>query len=142
MAAPRPPASPCDHVGVTDLLAGACLEAFVAATDLDRSRSFYEGVLGGSVLGDNGLALLVELGGTTVRVTRVDEPVVAPYTVLGWTVPDIDATVRGLTDQGVEPVRYEQFDQDGLGIWTAPGGDRIAWFRDPDGHLLSVQEPA
>jgi predicted enzyme related to lactoylglutathione lyase len=31
-------------------------------------------------------------------------------------------------------------EQDDLGIWTTPGGDRIAWFTDPDGNVLSLTQ--
>jgi hypothetical protein len=39
-------------------------------------------------------------------------------------------------------LRYDGLDQDRIGIWTAPGGTRIAWFKDPDGNVLSLSEPA
>ncbi len=64
----------------------------------------------------------------------------APYTVLGWDVADIEATVRELAEQGVDCVRFDGMWQDALGVWTAPSGGRIAWLRDPDGNLLSVTQ--
>jgi predicted enzyme related to lactoylglutathione lyase len=67
----------------------------------------------------------------------------APYTVLGWTVADIEAAVDELAGRGVTFNRYDGMGQDDRGIWTAPGGARIAWFKDPDGNTLSVsQNPA
>ncbi len=75
------------------------------------------------------------------RVTLVREVAAAPYTVLGWEVADIVRTARQLTDAGVKLERYESFmKQDELGIWTAPGGTRVAWFKDPDGNLLSISQ--
>ena len=48
--------------------------------------------------------------------------------------------VRGLLEKGVEPVRYPHFEQDALGIWSAPGGARVFWFHDADGNLLSLSQ--
>ena len=61
-----------------------------------------------------------------------------PFTVLGWLVEDIDATADALVAAGVQPLRYEGMDQDGAGVWTAPGGARVLWFTDPDGNTLSL----
>jgi hypothetical protein len=75
-----------------------------------------------------------------LRVTRADEVVVAPYTVLGWRVDDIAQTVGDLTARGVAFLRFDGMNQDALGVWTSPGGDRVAWFKDPDGNTLSVTQ--
>ena len=75
-----------------------------------------------------------------VRITAVDRPCAAPYTVLGWAVPDIDAVVGRLAARGVGFTRYDGMGQDRHGIWTAPGGARIAWFPDPDGNNLSLTQ--
>jgi len=61
-------------------------------------------------------------------------------TVLGWQVPDIESAVRDLVRAGVRLERYEFLKQDELGIWTSPPGARVAWFKDPDGNVLSVSE--
>src|SRR5580700_1565325 len=61
-------------------------------------------------------------------------------TVLGWRVTDITAAVRGLAAKGVVFLRYEGMDQDSDGVWTAPGGDKVAWFTDPDGNVLSLTQ--
>ena len=119
-------------------LQGARLVGFVGASDLPRSRAFYEGVLGLTVVEQNPYACVFDVAGTMLRVTAVPEVVVAAHTVLGWNVDDIDIAVDGLRDRGVTFSRYDGMDQDGRGIWTAPGGARIAWFTDPDGHTLSL----
>ena len=54
--------------------------------------------------------------------------------IAGWKVPDIGAAVTDLTDRGVQFARYDGMTQDDLGILTAPGGDQVAWFHDPDGY--------
>jgi hypothetical protein len=75
-----------------------------------------------------------------LRVSTVQRLQPAGYTVLGWTVPDIDRAVRELVDRGVMFQKYDGLPQDEQGVWTAPGGARVAWFKDPDGNTLSVTE--
>jgi catechol 2,3-dioxygenase-like lactoylglutathione lyase family enzyme len=114
--------------------------AFAAAADLGRAREFYEGVLGLAVVEQNDFACVLDAGGTMLRVTAVPKVHAAGYTVLGWRVTDIEATVRGLTARGVTFARYDAMDQDDFGIWTTPSGERVAWFSDPDGNTLSLTQ--
>ena len=86
--------------------------------------------------------MTVAVHGRTLRLTAVGTPVVAPYSVLAWRVDDIAAVVDGLAARGVDFARYEGLEQDDRGIWTAPGGTRVAWFLDPDGHNLSLAQYA
>ncbi|HEY1478407.1 MAG TPA: hypothetical protein VGF46_00160 [Gaiellales bacterium] len=74
-------------------------------------------------------------------MTRVESVVRAPYTVLGWRVPDIAETIRALREAGVVFTRFAGMEQDELDVWVAPGGSRIAWLSDPDGNVLSLQQP-
>jgi catechol 2,3-dioxygenase-like lactoylglutathione lyase family enzyme len=123
------------------ILEPAELVAFVATRDLDRSAQFYGGLLGLRLVESSAFANVYEMGGTQLRVTRVESLVRAPYTVLGWRVPNTRATVARLEAAGVEFKRYDGLEQDQHGIWTAPGGSLIAWFSDPDGNTLSLQQP-
>jgi catechol 2,3-dioxygenase-like lactoylglutathione lyase family enzyme len=116
------------------------LVAFVATTELERARTFYESVLGLDVVHADGFACVVDAHGTTLRVTAVPERAPAAYTVLGWEVADLEGEVDALVARGVGFSRFEGMDQDGRGIWTAPGGDRVAWFRDTEGNLLSLSQ--
>ncbi len=116
------------------------LIAFAAATDLDRARAFYEGVLGLTVTERSDFACVFDAGGTMLRVTAVPAVTPAGYTVLGWRVTGITAVVRELAAKGVTFLRFDGMDQDTDGVWTAPGGDRVAWFTDPDGNTLSLTE--
>jgi hypothetical protein len=72
-----------------------------------------------------------------VGIQKVERVHIAPYTALGWAVPDIRQTVRDLRATGVVFQHYEGLNQDEDGIWLAPSGALVAWFCDPDGHLLS-----
>ena len=84
-------------------------------------------------------ALVHETHASQLRITVVKEARAAPYTVLGWTVADLEAEVDRLAAAGVTFTRYDGMEQDDRGIWTAPDGARVAWFHDPDGNILSVQ---
>jgi catechol 2,3-dioxygenase-like lactoylglutathione lyase family enzyme len=120
------------------MLTGAPFIGFVPVRDVAAARDFYTETLGLPVLDDTPFALVLEAGGTMLRVTPVGELKAQPFTVAGWKVPDITATVRDLAGRGVAFTRYDGVDQDDLGIWTTPGGDRVAWFTDPDGNTLSL----
>ena len=111
---------------------------FVATKDFDRSQAFYGGALGLRFIANDGFALVFESAGTMIRVVKVGVFVPAPYTILGWQVDAMQDAVTGLTERGVVFERYPGLEQDKLGIWTAPGGAQVAWFKDPDGNLLSV----
>ena len=120
------------------LLSGSKLTAFAAAVDGSRARALYEGVLGLRLISDDQFALVFDANGTPLRIAKVQTLTPAPYTVLGWTVADIAEVARGLGAKGVVFERYEGMQQDDLGVWSAPDGGKVAWFRDPDGNLLSV----
>ena len=88
------------------------------------------------------LACVFDANGTMLRVTAVAEVARPGYTVLGWRVSDIAAVVRDLTARGVAFLRYDGMEQDESGVWTTPAGDKIAWFADPDGNVLSLTQVA
>jgi catechol 2,3-dioxygenase-like lactoylglutathione lyase family enzyme len=116
------------------------LIAFVATTDFSRAREFYGELLGLAIISESPFALDVDAAGTMLRVTKVAEIVPAPYTVLGWRVPDIRQSVSELKLRGIVFERYPGMQQDDLGIWTSPSGARVAWFKDRDGNVLSLTE--
>jgi catechol 2,3-dioxygenase-like lactoylglutathione lyase family enzyme len=114
--------------------------AFLATTDAERARLFYAGVLGVRLVSDDQFALAFDLAGTMLRLVRVESFTPQPFTVLGWQVPDRDAAIRQLTRGGVHFERFEGLELDEAGAWEAPGGTRIAWFKDPDGNTLSLTQ--
>jgi catechol 2,3-dioxygenase-like lactoylglutathione lyase family enzyme len=122
------------------MLGHSDLVGFVATTDLERAGDFYGTTLGLEPLDHSPIALVFDANGTALRVTLVDDIPPAPFTVLGWSVADITSNVRTLTQRGVLFERFPGMDQDDLGIWTSPGGDHVAWFRDPDGNVLSLTQ--
>jgi catechol 2,3-dioxygenase-like lactoylglutathione lyase family enzyme len=125
------------------MLTDAPITAFVATARAAEARAFYADVLGLRLLPEDQFALEFVGGGTTLRVARVEQVQPAGYTVLGWTVPDIQAAVADLAARGVQFERFPDFmQQDAQGVWAAPGGAHVAWFKDPDGNTLSVTQPA
>jgi catechol 2,3-dioxygenase-like lactoylglutathione lyase family enzyme len=122
------------------MLASATAIAFLPSSDLDRSRRFFSDTLGLVVEDVTPFACVMHAGTTMLRVTKVDDLRVQPFTVFGWQVPDIRTAVAQLTSVGVAFVRYDGVDQDAEGVWTTPGGDLVAWFHDPDGNTLSLTQ--
>jgi catechol 2,3-dioxygenase-like lactoylglutathione lyase family enzyme len=120
------------------VLGSASYIGFIPVKDQAGARAFYEGRLGLSVAEESPFALVVDAHGTMLRITPVGDFAVQPFTIAGWQVPDIKVTVRDLTAKGVVFNRYDGMDQDEIGIWAAPGGDLVAWFKDPDGNTLSL----
>ena len=121
-------------------LAASKIMAFAATTDQARAKAFYQGTLGLRLIHEDRFALAFDVNGIMLRVTSVGKIAVAPYTVLGWQVEDITSTVSMLESAGVKFERYEGMAQDDRGVWHAPGGAKVAWFKDPDGNTLSVTE--
>jgi catechol 2,3-dioxygenase-like lactoylglutathione lyase family enzyme len=122
------------------MLGSSNIVAFVAITDGARARAFYEGVLGLTFVKDDGFALVLQANGVMVRAVKVKQVTPIPLTVLGWEVRQIEDVVRALQQKGLRFEIYGHFQQDQLGIWTAPTGDKVAWFKDPDGNTLSLSE--
>jgi catechol 2,3-dioxygenase-like lactoylglutathione lyase family enzyme len=116
------------------------LVAFVATTRPEQAKEFYHGKLGLEVISEDQFAVVFNANGTTLRVAIVRDLRPAPFTVLGWEVHDIEAGVKGLTAVGIGLEHYGLPGQDTAGIWRSPSGARVAWFKDPDGNLLSVSQ--
>ncbi len=113
---------------------------FVATANPAASREFYESRLGLTFVSDSPFALVFDVGGVELRVQKVEVVGEVRHTVLGWSVGDIAKVVRALTFKGVEFESFDQLEQDELRIWNAPGGAKVAWFRDPDSNTLSITE--
>ncbi len=126
----------------TPVLANATPMGFIAVSDFEAARAFYEGVLGLTFVSQDGFALVLASGPIHIRLTVPPQRAVADYTVFGWKVDDIAAEVAALSATGITFARYPFFgDAQGPdGIWSAPNGDKVAWFSDPDGNLLSLSQ--
>jgi|SRR5215469_6931800 len=113
---------------------------FLATANPKRARDFYERVLGLKFVADEWPALVFRTGDRMLRIQKVEHVDAAPYTALGWEVTDIRQKVRDLLAAGVAFNRYPGMNQDADGVWHSPGGALVAWFQDPDGHVLSLTQ--
>jgi len=122
---------------------GTCdVMAFVATSDPSRARSFYEDTLGLRVIADESFAIVFDANGTMLRVQKVQQFTPHPFTALGWEVPDIREAIQHFVKNGVafERINIPGFSQDELGVWTADDDTKVAWFKDPDGNILSLTQ--
>jgi predicted enzyme related to lactoylglutathione lyase len=122
------------------MLANGKAVAFVPSADLGRAQRFYVDVLGLPKRSGDDFGLVVEAGGVTIRIARAGDFEPQPFTVLGFDVEDVEATARELASKGIALERYPGMSQSPGGIWTAPGGARIGWFKDPDGNVISITQ--
>jgi catechol 2,3-dioxygenase-like lactoylglutathione lyase family enzyme len=113
---------------------------FIATAKPEAAKAFYEEILGLTLQEDTPFALVFDANGTILRIQKVPELVPVGYTVLGWQVADLRATLAELRQRGISFARYPGLAQDEDGVWTAPNGDNIVWFTDPDGNTLSLAE--
>jgi hypothetical protein len=108
------------------------------------SKQFYGEKLGFKLLSEDNYGLEFELEGARLRVSLVSADHGGPqkHTVLGWSVTNILEVLTYLKGRGIEFERYSFLQQDEDGIWTAPGGTQVAWFKDTYGNLLSIDQKA
>jgi catechol 2,3-dioxygenase-like lactoylglutathione lyase family enzyme len=113
---------------------------FLVTTNPDTARRFYTEVLGFRLISDDAHALAFDTPGAMLRVTKAEQFTPAHGTVLGWEVDDIQAAVADLNAKGAVFERFPSMPADEHAIFTFPNGDKVAWFKDPDGNLLSLSQ--
>ncbi len=123
------------------MLGQADATPMIAVKDLDRAKSFYEGTLGLETIDEeSGEVLTMRSGDTLINVYRSEYAGTNKATSLTFEVDDIQAEVDELKGKSVT---FEQYDMDGLtrngDIYEAEGM-KTAWFKDPDGNILSLYE--
>ncbi len=121
------------------MLASCRMNGFVPTKDPAQARHFYEEVLGLTFVDENPFVVMFRGNQAMVIAQKMSQFVPATYTVLGWEVEDIEDTVSRLTNKGVLFERYPWMEQDEMGIWNSSDG-KVAWFKDPDGNILSVSQ--
>jgi len=122
------------------MLASGKLVGFVPTKDSTLSREFYEGKLGFTFVSDDQFALVMQAGESMIRIAKAGKFTPAQYTVMGWEVTDIEAMVKWLNGRGVTFEKYPFVQDQKSGIWTTSNGDKVAWFKDPDGNVLSLSQ--
>jgi catechol 2,3-dioxygenase-like lactoylglutathione lyase family enzyme len=116
------------------------IKAFVSTTNPDMAREFYKEKLGLKLLSEDNFGMEFEACGAHLRISVVEKLTPQPFTVLGWDTKDVYSEITLLNGKGITFERFNFIDQDSVGIWTAPGGTKVAWFKDPDGNLLSISD--
>jgi catechol 2,3-dioxygenase-like lactoylglutathione lyase family enzyme len=120
-------------------LSDSRVSAVIAVTDMARAKDFYEnklGLVGGQDQPDGGVRY--PCGDTELHVYPSQYAGGSGATIAGWTVDDIDAAVDELTAKGVTFEHYDDpFNTDEKGI-ARMGDFTGAWFKDPDGNILSI----
>jgi len=122
------------------MLGSAKIVALISTSDSAKALAFYRDTLGLKLQEESPYALVFKAKGTMLRVQIVGKVTVAPYTALGWEVSDIAATIKQLNKAGIAMERFEGMKQDKLGEWSPGGGAKVAWFKDPEGHILSLTQ--
>lgn len=122
------------------MLANQQAMLFVATSKPREALAFYRDVLGLELVSEDDFALVFQTANATLRIQKTQQHQPLPYTSLGWKVGDISAIVSALTAKQVRLERYPGLEQDARGVWNAPSGAKIAWFKDPDGNVLSLTE--
>jgi len=122
------------------VLGSAKMVGFVPTKDYEQARAFYEGKLGFDFVNLDQYALVMRVGGHMIRIAKVPNFTPLQATILGWEVSDISAVATWLQGRGVVLEKFPFAQDRELGIWTAPNGDKVAWFKDPDGNILSVSQ--
>lgn len=120
------------------MIGTAKMVSLIGTTRADASKAFYQDTLGLKFVTDDTFAFVFDMGGAELRVSRVPAVIPAAYAVLGFQVKDIAAEIDGLAAKGVKFERFGFFQQDERGVWAAPDGTKVAWFRDPDMNMLSL----
>jgi len=121
------------------MLAAGTFIGFLLIADAARAKDFYCGVLDLPLLHEDDYAVVVDAGGTTLRLSIVAEVPEPTGTSAGWLVEDVNAAARALAAAGVSFERLPGMDQDPDGVWRpSPDSGGVAWFRDPFGNRLSL----
>jgi len=115
---------------------------FIAVTDFEAAKAFYVDTLGLEFVTHDGFATVLKSGVLTIRITVPPHFRPAEHTVFGWHVADIETDVAALAAKGIGFLHYPFFgdSQAANGVWTAPNGDKVAWFKDPSGNVLSLSQ--
>jgi catechol 2,3-dioxygenase-like lactoylglutathione lyase family enzyme len=113
---------------------------FLTTQNPDAAIKFYRDTLGFTFLRDDGFALVFDMNGVMLRIVKASQFIPAPSTVLGWEAKDISSTMAALVQKGISFERYPNMGLDEQGVCTFPGGDKVAWFKDPDGNVLSISQ--
>jgi catechol 2,3-dioxygenase-like lactoylglutathione lyase family enzyme len=123
-----------------DMLSNKKIQAFIPTINPEQAKTFYRDILGLKLLSEDNYALEFDANGIFLRITTVETFTPQPFTVLGWNVDDISSIIKSLNDKDIFCEKYDLPGQEDSGVWTSPRGSKVAWFKDPDGNVLSLSE--
>jgi catechol 2,3-dioxygenase-like lactoylglutathione lyase family enzyme len=130
-----------EQEGATTMADLKRMVGFLVTTTPDAARRFYTEVLGFRLISDDSYALAFDAGGSNLlRVGKAEQFEPAHGTVLGWEVGDIQVAVADLKTKGATFERFPGMAADENAVFTFPTGDKVAWFKDPEGNLLSLSQ--
>ena len=126
------------------MLSNAHITTVLPAVDLDRARRFYGHTLGlrEATKTAHGGLIFSAGDGTDIELMRRDTPTKAEHTALTFEVGDIERELADLQKRGVQ---FEDYDLPGLKTEhhiAVIGGEKAAWFKDPEGNILCIHQPA
>ena len=124
----------------TNMLAEAKMAGFIPTKDYEQARAFYGGKLGFEFVSLDQFALVMRVGGHMIRISKIADFTPLQGTIFGWQVENIEAVAKWLHERGVDTEKFPFVQDRELGIWTTPNGDKVAWFKDPDGNTLSISQ--
>lgn len=114
--------------------------SFIETADPKCAHEFYGSVLDLVLMEKSPFALVYSDGGVMLRVQIVEYHHPAPHTVHGWQVANIENEMEQLMKRGISFLTFEHLPQTSLGVRETPDGNKVAWFQDPSGNLLSLTE--
>jgi catechol 2,3-dioxygenase-like lactoylglutathione lyase family enzyme len=120
------------------MLSTARLQSIIWTSRVSAAEIFYRDLLGLHFRGRSDGALVFDVDSSDLRVSPVTSTKPSTHTVLGFSVMDLDAEMALLGARGISFERFDGFPHDEHGVLTTPDSARVAWFRDPDGNLLSI----
>jgi catechol 2,3-dioxygenase-like lactoylglutathione lyase family enzyme len=116
------------------------IKIYISSTKLSAAKYFYKDKLGLMILSEKESGIELRANGVSLTIQFVKSFTPQKFTVLGWRVKNIAEIVSLLNNNGIHCERYESLQQDYHGIWTSLEGVKQAWFKDPDGNILSISE--
>jgi catechol 2,3-dioxygenase-like lactoylglutathione lyase family enzyme len=120
------------------MLNDATVSATIAVKSLDAAKNFYNNTLGLKPKEQNPGGLAYDCGGGKLFVYESGTAGSGKATCASWTVKDIDAVVSELKGKGV---KFEHYDMPGATVENdvhIMGPMKAAWFKDPDGNILGL----
>jgi catechol 2,3-dioxygenase-like lactoylglutathione lyase family enzyme len=122
------------------MLGGKDAAAVLAVSDLQRARDFYENTLGLEVIQETPGAIFYRSGNSAVLVYPSEFAGTNKATGAAWAVGDeFDSIIETLKGKGVTFEHYDDLpDTTRDGDVHQMGDFKAAWFKDPDGNILSL----